>query len=610
MDFRYSPEVLSALRNHLPIVALESTIVSHGMPYPANLATALEVEAMVRGNGAVPATIAILSGKVHIGLSPQDLETLAKLGQTCVKCSRRNLPVVLAKGQSGSTTVAATMYLAWKAGIKVFVTGGIGGVHRGAEETWDVSADLIELGRVPIMVICAGAKSILDIPKTLEYLETQGVPVLGYQTQDFPAFFVPTSGCFAMSSVNSPTECAQILFQNERLSLNNGILVGVPVPKGQEAHEVEGAITQALSDMAAQHITGSKVTPYLLARVAELTEGDSLRASNLYSDICLIKHNAEIGAQIAVAYAKRWVLVIGGVARDFQSKCEGDWKQGTSMIGKSNSQWGGVGRNIATAARLVGAEVKFVTAVGKDQTGTAALGHLQALGIVIFMQETNNCVAFADACTASYVQISDSTGNLQAGIAAMDVNTLFQPEHLHANDFASAAYVVLDANFPPETLRAIVRMAKEADCKGAFYVVILDPTSYAKAEKCLDVLGQVWMVTPDRHEVMKMATEEGMEGVQRAAESLLQQYAGLEYVLCKMDVDGVMLVSRAGQEHFPALPVPSIANVSGAGDCLVGALASALTKGKSLTEAIQIGLQAAAFSVQSYETVPESLRSL
>jgi ribokinase len=362
--------------------------------------------------------------------------------------------------------------------------------------------------------------------------------------------------------------------------------------------------------MAAQHITGSKVTPYLLARVAELTEGDSLRASNLYSDICLIKHNAEIGAQIAVAYAKRWVLVIGGVARDFQSKCEGDWKQGTSMIGKSNSQWGGVGRNIATAARLVGAEVKFVTAVGKDQTGTAALGHLQALGIVIFMQETNNCVAFADACTASYVQISDSTGNLQAGIAAMDVNTLFQPEHLHANDFASAAYVVLDANFPPETLRAIVRMAKEADCKGAFYVVILDPTSYAKAEKCLDVLGQVWMVTPDRHEVMKMATEEGMEGVQRAAESLLQQYAGLEYVLCKMDVDGVMLVSRAGQEHFPALPVPSIANVSGAGDCLVGALASALTKGKSLTEAIQIGLQAAAFSVQSYETVPESLRSL
>lgn len=279
MDFHYSASVQSALQSGLPIVALESTIVSHGMPYPENLSTALEVESVVRSNGAVPATIAILSGKVHIGLDRADLEVLAKLGQSCVKCSRRNLPVVLAKRQSGSTTVAATMYLAHKAGIKVFVTGGIGGVHRGAEETWDVSADLIELGRVPIMVICAGAKSILDIPKTLEYLETQGVPVLGYGTTDFPAFFVPSSGCPAMAQVDSPTECARILIHNERLSLNNGILVGVPVPSGQEAHEVEGAITQAIQDMDNLHITGHRVTPYLLSRVAELTHGDSLRAS-------------------------------------------------------------------------------------------------------------------------------------------------------------------------------------------------------------------------------------------------------------------------------------------------------------------------------------------
>ena len=383
MDFFYSDSVLAALRGSLPIVALESTIVSHGMPYPANLATALEVEAVVRANGGVPATIAILAGKVHIGLSQQELETLAKLGQTCVKCSRRNLPVVLAKGQSGSTTVAATMYLAWKAGIKVFVTGGIGGVHRGAEETWDVSADLIELGRVPIMVICAGAKSILDIPKTLEYLETQGVPVLGYRTEDFPAFFVPKSGCSVMSSVDSPIECARILLQNEQLGLTNGILVGVPVPAGQEAHEIEGAISQALKDMDTLHITGHRVTPYLLARVAELTDGDSLRASKVQLDICLIKHNAEIGTQISVAYARRWVLVIGGIARDVQSRCAGEWKLGTSMIGGTNYQWGGVGRNIATAARLTGADVRLVTVVGKDQTGSEALQHMQTLGIVM-----------------------------------------------------------------------------------------------------------------------------------------------------------------------------------------------------------------------------------
>ena len=279
-QFCFSAEVRSALDFGLPVVALESTIISHGMPYPANLSTALEVEAVVRSHGATPATIAILAGKVHIGLGPSDLEVLAKEGQRCVKCSRRNLPVVLGKKQFGSTTVAATMYLAWRAGIKVFVTGGIGGVHRGAEETWDVSADLIELGRTPILVVCAGAKSILDIPKTLEYLETQGVPVLGYQTEDFPAFFVPKSGCPCMAAVNSTQEVAEILRENEKLRLNNGILLGVPVPTGQEATAIEGAISQALSDLDSLHITGHKVTPYLLSRVCELTSGDSLRASN------------------------------------------------------------------------------------------------------------------------------------------------------------------------------------------------------------------------------------------------------------------------------------------------------------------------------------------
>jgi len=195
----------------------------------------------------------------------------------------------------------------------------------------------------------------------------------------------------------------------------------------------------------------------------------------------------------------------------------------------------------------------------------------------------------------------------------MDINTLFRPELLQVQDFVRAAYVVLDANFPPGVLGSVVEMAREAGCKGALYAVVLDPTSYAKAAKCLEVLEKVWMVTPDRHEIRKLAgeeEEEGIEGVKQAAERLLQRFSGLQYVLCKVDIDGVILVSRAGVEHFPAFPVASVVNVSGAGDCLVGTLVSALTKGKSLTEAVQIGLQAAALSIQANETVPESLRSL
>lgn len=293
-DFLYSPEVQAGLSSGRAIVVLESTIISHGMPYPDNLKTAQEVEQIVRDNGAVPATIGIISGQVHIGLSPEALESLARAGPSCVKCSRRNLPQVISQGLHGSTTVAATMYLAHLAGLKVFVTGGIGGVHRGAEETWDVSADLVELGRTPVTVICAGAKSILDIGKTLEYLETQAVPVIGFGTQTFPAFFSPSSGFPVMCRLDTPAECARFVKSSERLKLQNGILIAVPLQDELLAKNSEEAIQTALKEAEEQKIRGSAVTPFLLKRVNELSCGESLKAN-----IALIKQNALVGTLIA-----------------------------------------------------------------------------------------------------------------------------------------------------------------------------------------------------------------------------------------------------------------------------------------------------------------------
>ncbi|CAG9317758.1 unnamed protein product [Blepharisma stoltei] len=267
------------------------------MPYPDNVRTAIEVENVIRHHGAIPATIAILHGIIHIGLDRDSLEEIGRAGLSCVKCSRRNLPHVISKKLHGSTTVAATMFLAHKAGLKFFVTGGIGGVHRGAEETWDVSADLIELGRTPVTVICAGAKSILDIPKTLEYLETQGVPVVGFGTDHFPAFFSPSSGCEVMCRLDTPRECADMMRANESLGLNNGILIGVPLQETDIAVNSEAAIQTALVEAKDQRIIGARVTPFLLQRVNELSGGESLKAN-----IALIKNNAMIGALIAKEY--------------------------------------------------------------------------------------------------------------------------------------------------------------------------------------------------------------------------------------------------------------------------------------------------------------------
>lgn len=291
-------EVKHALEQNLPVVALESTIISHGMPYPQNVEMAKRCEEIIRENGAIPATIAIINGRIKVGLTDEDLNLLAT-SKNVAKVSRRDLAKVISTKQIGATTVASTMICANMAGIKFFVTGGIGGVHRGYEETLDVSADLDELGRTNVNVICAGAKSILDLPRTLEYLETKGVPVVGYQTDYLPQFFTRESEYKLNLRLDTPTEIAEMIKTKDELELSGGVLITNPIPEeaSMDKKYIDGLIDKAINEANEKHIIGKDVTPFLLAKIVEESGGKSLKAN-----IALVYNNAKVGAQIAKAY--------------------------------------------------------------------------------------------------------------------------------------------------------------------------------------------------------------------------------------------------------------------------------------------------------------------
>lgn len=301
MSIRVSPEVEAALLEKRPVIALESTIISHGMPYPQNVETAFKVEQIVREHGAVPATVGIVDGVGVVGLSKEEIEEMGRRGQSIPKVSRRDLPVVMAEKSWGATTVATTMILAAKAGVEFFVTGGIGGVHRGAQETFDISADLEELGRTNVTVICAGAKAILDLKLTLEVLETKGVPVLGYQTEELPAFYTRTSGLKVDYAIKDAEDAARIVKAKRDLGLDGGILITNPIPEeySMDPSIINKAIEEAIAEMDEKGIHGKECTPFLLAKIAEITGGNSLD-----SNIRLVFNNAAVGSEIAKAYAK------------------------------------------------------------------------------------------------------------------------------------------------------------------------------------------------------------------------------------------------------------------------------------------------------------------
>jgi pseudouridine-5'-phosphate glycosidase len=295
-------EVSTALTANQPVVALESTIISHGMPYPRNVETAIAVEDAVRAGGAMPATIAVLNGKLKVGLSTDEIQSLGKLGMDAIKCSRRDLPFVVAREMNGATTVAATMIIAAMAGIRVFATGGIGGVHRGAEDTMDISADLEELANTDVAVVCAGVKSILDIGRTLEYLETKGVPVIGYQTDTLPAFYSRSSGFPVDYRADTPDEVAAAMQAKWAMNLHGGMLIGVPIPEEHAlpSEDIDGVIVDAIAEMRRQGISGKETTPYLLGSIVERTGGKSLDAN-----IQLVLNNARVAAAIATRFSSK-----------------------------------------------------------------------------------------------------------------------------------------------------------------------------------------------------------------------------------------------------------------------------------------------------------------
>lgn len=299
-SFSFHPEARSALQDNRPVLALESTIIAHGMPYPENIKFARQADALVRKYGAVPATIAILNGEIHIGLNDKQLEILAS-SNNVEKIAVRDIAFAITQKLTGATTVSATMRLAYLAGIDVFATGGIGGVHRNAETTFDISQDLIELSHTPMVVVSAGVKAILDIPKTLEYLETSAVPVVGYQTNEFPAFYSRSSGIFLPTSCNTPELVARLFINHRKIDLQSAILVANPVPKSDEIPKnvIDKYIDTALKECAEKKITGKKVTPFLLKKIVALSAGESLK-----TNIALALNNVKLGAQITHQLSK------------------------------------------------------------------------------------------------------------------------------------------------------------------------------------------------------------------------------------------------------------------------------------------------------------------
>lgn len=493
----YEP-VQEALRESKPVVALESTILSHGMPFPENVQLAESLASQLRERGVEPATIAMRNGVCKVGLSMDEIRDLsqARAEDRVVKCSTREIPLFLArqaqntsdKAQWGATTVASTMRLAHMAGIDTFVTGGIGGVHRDGENSLDISADLTELGKTPVIVVSAGIKSILDIPRTLEVLETNSVPVVSYKTDEFPAFFSPHSGVASPASVQNADTIAMAYHAARRLGLDSGVLVAVPNQDPAGA-SVEAAIQTALQEANEKEITGQAVTPYILMRVAELTKGESLR-----SNVALVQQNAAVGADIAIAVAKRnresktagsrpsvtesttgersQVVVMGGIVMDIVAKPEGELMLNTSNPATCMESDGGVGRNIAEVLGRLGAHPLLYSAVGNDSRGQAILSRLETECGVSSARDTVKIID--GGRTATYLAVLDGEGEMHVACADMDIlkKIPMPPDDV----LRASAMLVFDANPPLDKIREVVPRARMRGVE-----VFFEPTSVPKA---------------------------------------------------------------------------------------------------------------------------------
>jgi pseudouridine-5'-phosphate glycosidase/pseudouridine kinase len=530
------------------------------MPYPQNLQVAKELENVVRAGGAVPATIAVIHGVPRIGLSEEHLTLLAKNQHEVKKASTRDLAYVCAKGLHAATTVASTMKLASLANIHVFATGGVGGVHRGAETTMDISADLIELSRTPVTVVCAGIKSILDIPKSLEVLETQGVPVMGYQTESFPAFFTNNSGYFAPGIIRHPKEVAQMIVNNEEMKISSGIVVAVPNPQPADETMINDAISEALQEAEKNGIKGAAITPFLLGKIERITGGKSLEAN-----IALVKNNTKIATEIACHYValsksnpknasfsshnkvfevqstptqqnqsgdvsepskipfntnKQQILspprqnsdavVIGGAVMDIIGRVTASLtRQHTSNPGSLQTSHGGVGRNIADSLARNGTSVLLATSVGYDDSGKSLIQHANQLQmdtshvLVKSSDIDENGKVIQEWSTASYCAIHDQNGNLNLGLADMSIFNAIDGVYVETlkDQIAKCKIVVTDGNISVSAFSKIAELCDELN-KPIFF----EPTSDFK---CLlpfqsNAFNRVSILKPNTTELIQM----------------------------------------------------------------------------------------------------------
>lgn len=619
--FVVSSEVSAALRSGAAVVALESTIISHGMPFPRSLHVAQQVERVVRARGAVPATVAVLDGAVHVGLSDAQLERLAR--GPAVKVSRRDLAVCCARGVVGATTVSATLLVACALRIPVFVTGGIGGVHRGASASFDISADLPELGRAGgTAVVCAGVKSILDISATLEMLETLGVTVASIGQDDFPAFFTPSSGLPSPLRLDTVDDAAAVVLQNRRLQLGSGMLFAVPVPAAayerykSAAQGIEVATQTALAEAEKNGIRGRDVTPFLLKRVAQLTGDVSLELN-----VELILNNAAVGAQIAVLVARAsapvHVCVVGAALQDmaFQSD-RAEFVRGDSNPGRVQAMaFGGVARNVCEAlARTAPERVRasFFAVLGDDDTGRAIRGQLQGLGVNVA-----GCALVPSVATPAYVSFLDKRGELVGAMACTSPVEEHGKRLALPPDVANACQVlVLDCNLLADDQARIANSCRNAQ-------VWIEPTSLPKCERAIPLLKQkrVFGISPNVAEFKQLATLLGASIPvgdafdEKVIRSLAAPFAAFNVgvILLKLGAQGSAVISCAdgivkSVSLFASPKVETIVSVTGAGDVLLGSfLAQHYGLGSPVAKSMGFANDCVALCLASKQAVPETL---
>eukprot|EP01132_Coremiostelium_polycephalum_P000841 gene841-1048_t len=652
LPIKISREVEVALDHQSPILSLESTIISHGMPYPQNYQTAKEVESIVRERGVTPATIAIINGTIHVGLNDTELHYLATVGKSAIKTSRRDLAFVLSQGLTGSTTVSATIFISNLVGIKIFVTGGLGGVHRGAEVSMDISADLTELGRNDVTVISAGVKSILDIGKTLEYMETQGVTVITYGTDEFPAFFTKHSGYKSLHRLDTPLDCAKLIHSNQELKLNSGIVIAVP-NDNEDSAEIDVAIKESIKESEKDKISGKDITPYLLQKVNEKTKGKSLN---------FIKNNAAIGSKIASEYyqlirkeafddqqlielqknnqhelnidpiedrkKKRDVVVVGGCVLDMISHPfkESGFQLGTSNPGSLTMKMGGVARNVAETLSRLELEPLFISQVGNDIHSNYLIDHCKSTNMPTYGIKMNK-----DRKTAIYNAIMNDHGDLAVAIAEMDIFDDITPKFVDEfrDEILNSKLILMDGNIPIETMKYISEIVNSHPSIELWF----EPTSVYKSTKVIssDILSSITYTSPNIDELLIMSKEiikknstisnhfqnlnyqsRDLENIKIHNKILIE--SGIKYVITKMGSEGMLLVFRdeLGEYQYykfdaPPVDAESVVDVTGAGDSMVGGVVWALFNNYNISESIRVGEQCAKASLLSTHPVSPDL---